>query len=90
MFDVSVGIEIATFSEKTNKKFPEYVVKIGTLFFFLIVCRLIGAKIRVILALETDVVLKSNQGNQDSSRNQLNVVYGQRPGMENRYTQQKT
>ena len=31
---------------------------------------------------------KSNQGNQDSCRNQKNVIQGQRP--ENRHTQQKT
>ena len=35
-------------------------------------------------------VYKSNQGNQDSSRSQKNVIQGQRPDMENRYTLQRT
>ena len=34
--------------------------------------------------------LKSNQGNQDSSGNQKNVIQGQRPDIENRHTQQRT
>ena len=32
----------------------------------------------------------SNQGNQDSRRNQNNVIQGQRPDMQNRKTQQRT
>ena len=33
--------------------------------------------------------LKSNQGNQGSSRNQNNVIQGQRPNVENKHTQQR-
>ena len=29
---------------------------------------------------------KSNQGNQDSSRNLMNVIHGQRPDKDNRHT----
>ena len=32
----------------------------------------------------------SNQGNQDSSGNQKNVIQGQRPDMENRHSRQRT
>ena len=35
-------------------------------------------------------MFKSNQGNQDSSGNQNNVIQGQRPDMENRQRQQRT
>ena len=31
---------------------------------------------------------KTNQGNQDSSGNQKNIIQGQRPDMENRVSQQ--
>ena len=34
--------------------------------------------------------LKNNQGNQDSSGNQENVIVGQRPDMKNRHIQQRT
>ena len=34
--------------------------------------------------------LKSDQGSQDSSGNQKNVIQGQRQDMENRHTQQRT
>ena len=33
---------------------------------------------------------KSNQGYQDSSGNQKNIIQGQRPDTENRQTQQRT
>ena len=36
------------------------------------------------------IVLRSNQGNQNSSGNQKNVIQGQRPDIENRQTQQRT
>ena len=35
-------------------------------------------------------ILKINQGKQDSSGNQKNVIQRQRPDMENRQTQQRT
>ena len=34
------------------------------------------------------VLYKSNEGNQDSSGNQTNVIQGQTPDMENRKTEQ--
>ena len=36
------------------------------------------------------IEFKSNQGNQDSSGNQKNVIQGQRSDMENRQKQQRT
>ena len=40
--------------------------------------------------LDFDEILKSNQGNQDSSGNKKNVIQGERPDMENTHTQQRT
>ena len=38
----------------------------------------------------TGCMYKNNQGNQDSSGNQKNVIHGQKPDIENRHTQQRT
>ena len=40
------------------------------------------------LALKFAFHVKSNQGNQDSSGNQKNVIKGQRPDIENRQAQE--
>ena len=39
-----------------------------------------------LVSIRSEVMWKSNQGNQGSSGNQKNTVHGQRPDMENRHT----